>query len=163
MVDRRDLGGWLGSGGGSGGGSGARRPAAGGANGSAAGDEWPGRRLGRPRSGPGSVAGVGRRLAGITVDWALALLVSAAFLGGDPWGTLGVFVLVQVLLVGTLGAAPGHALLGMRVERVGGGWAGPGRAAVRSFLLGLAVPALVWDRDQRGLHDRAAGTVLVRH
>jgi uncharacterized RDD family membrane protein YckC len=23
------------------------------------------------------------------------------------------------------------------------------------------VPALIWDRDGRGLHDRAAGTVLV--
>jgi len=24
------------------------------------------------------------------------------------------------------------------------------------------VPALFWDRDQRGLHDKAAGTVIVR-
>jgi hypothetical protein len=26
----------------------------------------------------------------------------------------------------------------------------------------LAIPALVWDRDGRGLHDRLAGTVEVR-
>lgn len=126
------------------------------------GPDWPGRRLGRPRSGPGSVARPGRRLVAVVVDWLLAMLVSHAFLGGDPWATLLVFGLVQVLLVGTVGFAVGHFLLGMHVERVDGAWTGPWRAAVRSVLLCLAVPPLVWDRDQRGLHDRAAGTVLVR-
>ena len=126
------------------------------------GADWPGRRLGRPRSGPGSVARTGRRLLGVVVDWLLAMMVSHGFLGGDPWATLLVFGLVQVLLVGTVGFAVGHFLLGMRVERVDGGWAGPWRAVVRSVLLCLAVPPLVWDRDQRGLHDRAAGTVLVQ-
>jgi len=33
---------------------------------------------------------------------------------------------------------------------------------VRSALLCLVIPAVVWDRDGRGLHDTAAGTVLVR-
>jgi len=33
---------------------------------------------------------------------------------------------------------------------------------VRSVLLGLAIPALVWDSDQRGFHDKIAGTVLIR-
>ena len=42
-----------------------------------------------------------------------------------------------------------------------------GRATVlqvlsRTVLLCLAIPALIWDRDQRGLHDKAAQTVLVR-
>ena len=125
-------------------------------------DDWPGRRLGRPRHGPGSLARGGRRLVAVVVDWLLAMLVSRAFLDGDPWATLLVFGLVQVLLVGTVGFGVGHLLLGMRVERLDGGWAGPGRATVRSVLLCLAVPPLVWDRDRRGLHDRAAGTVLVR-
>jgi hypothetical protein len=26
----------------------------------------------------------------------------------------------------------------------------------------LLIPALIWDRDGRGLHDRSIGTVLVR-
>ena len=38
----------------------------------------------------------------------------------------------------------------------------PWRPLVRTVLLCLAIPALIWDRDQRGLHDRGAGTVLVR-
>lgn len=33
---------------------------------------------------------------------------------------------------------------------------------VGTLLLCLAVPALIWDRDQRGMHDRAANTVVVR-
>jgi len=24
------------------------------------------------------------------------------------------------------------------------------------------IPAVIWDADQRGLHDKAAGTVLIR-
>ncbi|UER54657.1 RDD family protein [Kineosporiaceae bacterium SCSIO 59966] len=146
MVGRRDVGSWI---------SGPSSVAQG------RDDDWPGRRLGRPRQGAGSVARVGRRLLAVGVDWALASAISAAFLDGDPWGTLAVFGLAQLVLVGTLGMGVGHALLGMRVVRLDGGWAGPGRAAVRTLLLCLAVPALVWDRDQRGMHDRAAGTVLV--
>jgi hypothetical protein len=33
---------------------------------------------------------------------------------------------------------------------------------VRTALLCLAIPALIWDADHRGLHDRVAGTMLVR-
>jgi len=32
---------------------------------------------------------------------------------------------------------------------------------LRTVLLAALVPAVVWDRDRRGLHDRAAGTVVV--
>jgi len=35
-------------------------------------------------------------------------------------------------------------------------------ALVRTLLLGLVIPAVVTDDDGRGLHDRAAGTVVVR-
>jgi hypothetical protein len=33
---------------------------------------------------------------------------------------------------------------------------------VRSVLLMIVIPALVWDSDHRGFHDKIAGTVLVR-
>jgi uncharacterized RDD family membrane protein YckC len=147
VIDRRDVGSWI-----SGPGSVAGSPDS----------TWPGRRLGRPEQGRGSVARFGRRLAAIVVDWLAAALIARAFLPDDPWGTLIVFGVVQAVLVGTLGAGPGHMLLGLRLERLDGGWAGPVRGVVRSALLCLAVPALFWDRDQRGMHDRAAGTVLVR-
>jgi len=41
-------------------------------------------------------------------------------------------------------------------------WIGVWRPALRTVLLCLAVPAVIWDTDQRGLHDRLSGTVLVR-
>ncbi|MDQ1597583.1 MAG: hypothetical protein QOI70_1007, partial [Microbacteriaceae bacterium] len=56
----------------------------------------------------------------------------------------------------------GHLLLGMRVVPVAGGWIGPWRPIVRTLLLSIIIPAVIWDRDKRGMHDRAAGTVLVR-
>lgn len=33
---------------------------------------------------------------------------------------------------------------------------------VRTALVCLVIPAVVWDRDTRGLHDRAMSTVCVR-
>jgi hypothetical protein len=36
------------------------------------------------------------------------------------------------------------------------------RPIVRTLLLIVVIPAVVWDADQRGLHDKAAGTVLIR-
>jgi hypothetical protein len=29
-------------------------------------------------------------------------------------------------------------------------------------LLCIVIPAVIWDSDQRGMHDRLSGTVLVR-
>ena len=55
-----------------------------------------------------------------------------------------------------------HRELRIRVERLDGQRPGLGRALVRSLLLVAAVPAWIWDRDQRGLHDQAAGTLVVR-
>ncbi len=146
MVDRKDIGSWL-----------EGPPSA-----QERGLGYPGERLGLPEQGRGSVGRVGRRLVAITVDWLACLVISTSFADGDPWATLAIFAVVQVLTVGTVGSSPGHALLGLRVQRVSGGWAGPLPALVRTVLLCLVLPAVVYDRDQRGLHDRAAATVLVR-
>lgn len=122
-----------------------------------------GQRLGRPREGSGSVAPLTRRALALLLDWLLALLVGETLLPGlSSFAPLLVFAVVQVVLVGTLGYGVGHRLLGMRVERPLGGPAGPLAALVRTLLLVLVVPAVVVDDDGRGLHDRAAGTVVVR-
>jgi len=125
-------------------------------------DDYPGRRLGLPESGPGSVARFGRRLLALFIDWGVALLISRGLLHGNEWATLAVFTVEQVVLVATLGASIGHLLLRLRVVRLDGSAAGPLRALGRAVLLALAVPPLIWDRDQRGLHDRFMGTVLRR-
>ena len=122
-------------------------------------------------------------MGALVVDWVACLLISGAFFAadpdvfllsrGDPIATLGIFALENVLLVGSLGHTLGHRLFGLRVRRVFPGrtgddatWAtmAPGflSALVRTALLCLVVPAVVWDADGRGLHDRVAGTAIVR-
>jgi len=135
-------------------------------SGAAAPSTWPGERLGVPREGRGSIGRPGRRIGALAIDWALALLI-ALFVAPyesplHAWYTLGVFVVMQVLFIPTIGGSIGHRLAGLHVVPMAGGWIGLWRPIVRSLLLALVVPALIWDSDQRGLHDRIAGTVIIR-
>lgn len=127
-----------------------------------------GERLGLPEDGPRSIAPTGRRLGALFIDWGASVLIAYGLISGGElrsagdWA-LGVFLLLSLLTVGTVGSTPGKRLLGLRVVSVEGlGRLAPWRAAVRTVLLGLAIPALVWDRDGRGLHDRLSGAVQVR-
>ena len=129
---------------------------------SSAASDWPGRRLGLPASGPRSVGRLGRRIAALVIDWGTAVLVSVAFFQYQAWATLAIFAGVQVLFLLTINASPGHLLLGMRVVPIAGGYLGLWRPFARTLLLCLVIPALIWDLDQRGIHDRLVGTVLVR-
>lgn len=133
------------------------------ATGSAAGNSWPGRRLGLPKSGARSVARLGRRLGAIAIDWAIAIVISIAFFHYNGAATLAVFAILQILFIALLSGTIGHVILGMRVVPLVTGWIGVWRPAVRTVLLCLVIPAVIWDSDQRGLHDKVAGTVLVRH
>ncbi|MCX2922452.1 RDD family protein [Streptomyces sp. NEAU-W12] len=127
-----------------------------------------GEQLGLPEDGPGSIARPGRRIGALVVDWALCVLIAYGLItdgyngqATSNWALL-VFFVLSVLTVGTVGFTPGKRLFGLRVVAVGSGRVQPVRGLVRSALLCLAVPALVWDRDGRGLHDRLARTVEVR-
>ncbi|WMX47426.1 RDD family protein [Streptomyces roseicoloratus] len=126
-----------------------------------------GQQLGLPEEGPGSIARPGRRLGALAVDWGLCLLIAYGLIAdsyneaAQVWAPLILFVLT-VLTVGTVGFTPGKRLFGLRVVALGTGRANVLRALLRTVLLFLAVPALIWDRDGRGLHDRLARTVEVR-
>ncbi len=128
--------------------------------------KWPGERLGLPESGRGSVGRVGRRIAALLIDWASAMLLALLFTPYDSvaynFVTPLVFVVLQIVFIPTIGGSIGHRLLGMAVVPLEGGWIGIRRPVVRSLLLIIIVPALVWDSDQRGFHDKVAGTVLIR-
>ncbi|SOC51811.1 RDD family protein [Ornithinimicrobium cerasi] len=129
--------------------------------------------LGLPEDGPGAVAPLGRRAVALLVDWALCQLIAMSFFGME-WGQvsgagafvpLGLLLLANLLLVPTIGTTVGHRLLGLRVVAVDGdGTQPPGlvHAAYRAVLLCLFVPALIMDADTRGLHDKAARSVVVR-
>jgi uncharacterized RDD family membrane protein YckC len=153
VVDRKDVASWLD-------GPGSVRPDP---------EEYPGRRLGMPEHGPGSLARFGRRLAAVSVDWFVCTVIAAGLMhyrlgegGLGPFKPLVVFVVMNLLLVGTLGSTIGHRLLGIRVVRLGGATAGPLLAAIRTVLLALVIPAAIWDRDTRGFHDKLAGTITQR-
>ncbi|GGU78369.1 RDD family protein [Streptomyces filipinensis] len=126
-----------------------------------------GEQLGLPADGPNSIARPGRRLGALAVDWGLSVLIAYGLVtdGYSPatsnWA-LGVFCVMSVLTVGTIGFTPGKRLFGIRVVALETGTVNPLRAVLRTVLLCLAVPALIWDRDGRGLHDRLAKTVEVR-
>jgi uncharacterized RDD family membrane protein YckC len=122
---------------------------------------WAGERLGLPKAGKGSLAKVPRRLLALAIDWGIAYLIAAAFFRSDATAIQIVFLLEQWLLVATAGFSIGHRLLGMRVVRLDGEWVGFWRSLIRAGLLILLIPAVIWDADNRGLHDKAAGTVLV--
>lgn len=126
-----------------------------------------GEQLGLPEQGPGSIARPGRRLGALAVDWALCSLIAYGLITGSYGQSVGnwallIFFVLSVLTVGTVGFTPGKRLFGLRVVELSTGRVSPARALLRSVLLCLALPALIWDRDGRGLHDRLARTVEVR-
>ena len=105
---------------------------------------------------------LGRRIAGLAIDWVLAVAASVIFFNYDGFATMLIFVVLQIVFIPTIGGSIGHRLVGLRVVALGGGWVGLWRPIVRSLLLSIVIPALVWDSDQRGFHDKIAGTVLMR-
>lgn len=132
-----------------------------------------GERLGLPQDGPGSLAGTGPRLLAFGVDAVASAMVAALFVQGahrsggashlpGSWSLLP-FALDYVVGILVAGRTLGMYLAGLRVIRVDAQAAvGPVRAVARTALLTLLIPAVVWDKDGRGLHDRWTGTAVVR-
>lgn len=112
-----------------------------------------------------SPASFPRRIGALVIDWLCCVLLARAFTP-SAWAPLAVFAIENVLLLTTLGATFGQRLVGIRVVRPGspasGGPVPPRAALIRTALLVLVIPAVVWDREGRGLHDKAAGTLVVR-
>jgi uncharacterized RDD family membrane protein YckC len=137
---------------------------------------YPGRQLGLPESGPGSLAGLARRLVALLIDWFIAyglarltvtfgLLTSRQFLYGQAGAAvvLAIWLVLGVVSVRLFQFTPGQLALGLRVASVDGRMnVGVGRALVRGLLIALVVPALFVDVDGRGIQDRVTGTAVVR-
>ena len=135
---------------------------------------YPGERLGLPRTGPGSVAGWGRRIAALVVDWIASTLVSVLVFGYQWFGAtageqgwvgatpLLVFLLEASFLTAVAGGSFGQLALRVGVVHLDGRPVNLLEALVRTFLILLVIPPLVFNRDQRGLHDLAVKTVTLR-
>ena len=122
-----------------------------------------------------SVAPMGRRLLALIVDWLLCALIASSLTGHALFGgaadkhyfaaqyvTLALFALEVYLLTAVSGLTVGKRLLGIRAISTDGRPPGFKWAAVRTLLLLFVVPACLTDRDLRGMHDRAANTIVVR-
>lgn len=128
--------------------------------------DYSGQRFGLPRTGPGSMASVGRRLAALMIDWAIAygmayLLVGDRLLRNGQFAALSLLAVIYLVGLGISGSTLGMAVLGLRVGSDQGGRAPLYSIGMRTVLLFLVIPAVVWDADGRGLHDRIAHTMIV--
>jgi uncharacterized RDD family membrane protein YckC len=103
------------------------------------------------------------------VDWFASIAVAAALVGRavltsngwEAWMPMLVFLVEATLLTALAGGSFGQLLLRVAVVR-------PDRrpvnllfALVRTMLICLVVPPVIYNRDRRGLHDLATGTVTV--
>jgi uncharacterized RDD family membrane protein YckC len=135
-----------------------------------AGDElYPGERIGLPQEGRGSLASWGSRLIAVTADWAACMIVAVTLFGtsvmtGNDWQSwmiLTTFFVETTLLTWFAGGSLGQLVCRIGVMRLDRTPVGLPRAALRTGLLSLVLPALIIGGDRRGLHDMAAGTVVV--
>jgi uncharacterized RDD family membrane protein YckC len=132
-----------------------------------------GQRLGLPPEGAGSLTTAGPRLGAFVVDAVASGLVAALFVQAGAMGgaasrlpgswSLIPFCIDYVLGLLIAGRTLGMYLFGLRVVRVDEAAAiDPFRAVARTVMLLLLLPAVIWDRDGRGLHDRFTDTAVVR-
>jgi hypothetical protein len=133
-----------------------------------------GEKLGLPADGPGSIAPVGRRSLAFLIDILASGLVAGLFVRRDDlpgvashlpgqWSLLALAV-DYVLGIVLVGRTFGMYLTGLRIIRVDARVpVGPLRAAARTLLLVLLIPAVVVDQDFRGLQDRLTSTAVIVH
>lgn len=124
-----------------------------------------------PESGPGSPGGWLRRFAALFLDWVVANLIAYVVTGGstvwDPqsgavWAPLVCWYVHVVVTTAAAGASLGQLILKIRVVHLDGHRLSPITAAVRTLLIALIIPPMVFTSEGRGLHDLASNTVVVK-
>lgn len=111
-----------------------------------------------------TAAPLSRRFGAILVDWLLCLLISRAFADPveAPWLAPGILLVVYGFFLGFFGQTLGMRLMRIRcVSMATKDPIGVPRALLRGVLLLLFVPPLIMDKEGRGLHDKAAGSMMV--
>ena len=105
------------------------------------------------------------------LDWGASTLVAVGIIGlgdylNDPssgWVVLGIFALEVSLLTALTGGSFGQLLTGVRVLTTEGRPLSLLKAVVRTLLICVVVPPLVFKPDSgRGLHDLWTGAAAYR-
>ena len=112
---------------------------------------------------PSDFASWPRRIAALFIDWLVATLLTIGFIGPGEYFAVGsgasnwvllVFAGVTTVLTGLAGGSFGQLLLGIRVRRLDGRPIGLLGALLRTVLICLVIPPLVFKPENgRGLHD----------
>lgn len=126
--------------------------------------EYPGARIGLPREGMGSVASYGSRFLALVLDCLIAGAITWVFTAPEAprnWSLITLFVIYTVSTA-FLGRTPGMTFAGIGLaSEVEGRPLGLPKAALRTVLLMLLIPAVVVDQNRRGMHDKVAGTIVI--
>ena len=131
--------------------------------------DYPGERIGLPKAGPGSLATWGSRFGALILDWVICTVVAVLLFGTrvvtgqgwSSWATLATFFVESTVLCVLAGGSAGQLILRLAVVRVDGSPLGFHRSVLRAAMICVVLPALIVGTDRRGLHDLAAGTVVV--
>ena len=101
---------------------------------------------------PLETAGWGRRFVALLVDWLTCLAVAELLIA------LGVIIAESAVFTALIGGSFGKLVTRLRVVRQDGSPQPLGliAALIRSVLVALVIPPLVFTPDGRGLHDMAA-------
>ncbi|HEY2795377.1 MAG TPA: RDD family protein [Micromonosporaceae bacterium] len=109
-------------------------------------------------------ADLARRFGALVVDWILCVLIAGFFAAPRqaPWAPSVVLIIEYAFFIGLFAQTPGMFITRIRCVSVhDGGRIGIVLAFIRGFLLALVVPALIMDGQRRGLHDKAASSMMV--
>ena len=113
---------------------------------------------------PAISASLSRRFGALVVDWLLCVGVSLFFapMLNLGWIPVGILIAEYTFFVGLFAETPGMRLFGLRcVSFTTSRRIGIVRAFARGVLLALVLPPLLMDEQQRGLHDRLVGSMMI--
>ena len=110
-------------------------------------------------------ASFGRRLAALTIDWFMCLLVTGLISwphrSGSSFTTLGLFFIEVFILTSLTGSSAGQKVMLLKVVNApDGSRVNAIRVFIRTLLLCLVFPALM-TKEGRGYHDIFAKSVVV--
>jgi hypothetical protein len=106
----------------------------------------------------------------LLIDWGLSLLVTSGIramgfwsdAGSKQFGPLVVFAVEAWILTTLVGGSAGQLVVGVTVRRTTGAALDVWRTLLRTILICLVIPPVIYNRDQQGLHDLAVDSIALR-